>query len=228
MRLCGSTAAAVAGAGLAGELQATQPVKLRWGDGKPVTWQTMEVETEYLFFYPYRSTPCFLLRLNTPAEPIHLATADGRRYRWQGGVGPNRSLVAFSAICAHRLTHPSKSVSFIGYRREPVGYLNKEHEVVQRAGIIQCCSEHSIYDPGAGARVISGPAAQPLAAVDMRLAAGELEVSGIYGGQLFDNFFEEFGFRLGLEFGERDYRQPIGDHAVVMRTEDYTRQRVQC
>jgi hypothetical protein len=137
-------------------------------------------------------------------------------------------LVAFSAICAHRLTHPAKSVSFIGYRREPVGYLNDEQEVVQRAGVIQCCSEHSIYDPAAGAKVVSGPAAQPLAAVDLRLTADGLEAGGVYGGQLFERFFDEFGFRLGLEFGESSYRQPVGDRALVMRTEDYTRQRVQC
>jgi len=228
MRFCGSAATAVAGVGLAGELHATQPVKLVWSDDKPVTWQALQAETEYLFFYPYQSTPCFLLRLEGPAEPIDLTTADGRRYHWQGGAGPDRSLVAFSAICAHRLTHPAKAVSFIGYRRDPVGYLNEEQEVIRRSGVIQCCSEHSIYDPAVGAKVVSGPAEQPLAAVDLRLAEDGLEVGGVYGGQLFERFFDEFGIRLELEFGKSDYRKPVGDRALVVRTEDYTRQRMQC
>jgi len=31
--------------------------------------------------------------------------------------------------------------------------------------VIHCCSEHSQYDPAEGARVVAGPAPQPLAAI---------------------------------------------------------------
>lgn len=228
MRLCGSAAAAMSGASLAGALEPTRPVKLLWSDGSPVTAASLVPETEYLFSYPYYSTPCFLLRLHSSAAPVDLTTEEGLEYRWQGGVGPDRSVVAFSAICAHKLTHPSKAVSFIGYRREPVGFLNENKQVVRRAGVIQCCSEHSIYNPAAGARVISGPAAQPLAAVDLRARASGLEVVGVYGGQLFDRFFHQFGFRLEFELGKHKYREPVPGQTLVMRTDEYTRQRIQC
>ena len=228
MRLCGTAAAAAAGAGLAGELQATAPVRLVWADGSPVTAKTLQARTEYLFFYPYRSTPCFLLRLSSPAPGVDLNTENGHRYRWQGGSGPDRSLVAYSAICAHKLTHPSKAVSFIGYRPDPVGYLDPGNQFVRRGDVIQCCSEHSIYNPAEGARVLSGPAPQPLAAVDLRESEGGLEVAGVYGGRLFERFFERFGFRLGMDFGDPAYREPVAGEAQLMLTEDYTLQRIQC
>jgi len=33
-------------------------------------------------------------------------------------VGANHSIVAYSAICAHRLTYPTREISFISYRDE--------------------------------------------------------------------------------------------------------------
>ena len=112
----------------------------------------------YVFDYPYSSTPCFLLRLrrargrrHRPARP-----RSGDAYRWEGGVGPGHDVVAYSAICAHKMTYPTRQVSFIGYRDEP-------SPVAGKGKVITCCSDRSVYDPAAGARVVSGPAPQPLA-----------------------------------------------------------------
>ena len=33
-----------------------------------------------------------------------------------GGIGRDKSVVSFSAICAHKLSHPSRNISFINYR----------------------------------------------------------------------------------------------------------------
>ena len=71
----------------------------------------------YVFDYPFAATPCFLLRLRAPAHRrIDLRTETGFPYRWEGGVGPARDVVAYSAICAHKMTYPTRQVSFIGYR----------------------------------------------------------------------------------------------------------------
>ncbi|MDC1288096.1 sulfur oxidation protein, partial [Gammaproteobacteria bacterium] len=68
----------------------------------------LEIGETYLFHYPYVSTPCFLINLGRPVQPgKQLRTRDGQRYRWQGGAGPERSIVAFSAICAHKMSHPA-------------------------------------------------------------------------------------------------------------------------
>jgi Rieske Fe-S protein len=202
-------------------------VALRDRHSRPITVQALEAERDYLFFYPYVCTPCFLLRLARPADPVQLETAAGEVYRWHGGVGPKRSVVAFAAICSHRLTYPAEAVSFIGYRKKPVGFLAGQR-VERRGSVIQCCSEHSLYDPGAGARVLSGPAPQPLASIALETdASGALYAGGVYGGTLYERFFERFGFQLEMEFGQQA-RSPVEDAAEVQRLDDYTRTRIQC
>ena len=90
--------------------------------------------------------------------PATLRREDGATYAWQGGVGPLRAtIVAFSAICAHKLAYPTREVSFIRYQRE--------RSATSDAQVIHCCADHSVYDPAQGARVVAGPAPQPLAAI---------------------------------------------------------------
>jgi Rieske Fe-S protein len=212
----------------AGPLETFERVLLADSDGRPLSCGALAPEQEYVFFYPYACTPCFLLDLGRPtASPMELSTGKGRAYRWTGGVGPRRSVVAFSAICSHKLTHPSAAVSFIGYRRNAVGYPGGDKQIVRRAGVIQCCSEHSVYDPAQGARVLSGPAPQPLAAIALECQDDRLYAVGVYGGQVFERFFERFDFRLAMEFGGA-HRERVVDRAVVRPLEDYSRQRIRC
>ena len=77
-----------------------------------------------------------------------LATSDRRSYEWKGGVGASRSVVAYSAICAHQMTYPTKDISFISFRAEA----GPRH---RHAQVIHCCSEHSQYDPADGGRVLA-------------------------------------------------------------------------
>lgn len=189
----------------------------------------LAIEREYVFYYPYHSTPCFLLNLGKTLEANGpLRTENGSTYRWRGGIGPERSIVAFSAICAHKLTHVSPSVSFIGYRKEAVGFLNGEQQIERRAGVIQCCSERSIYDPADGARVIAGPARQPLAAIELVEEENRLYATGVYGGELFHRYFAEFEQRLGLEYGFDRYSKPVTTTAVVVPSEQATKNRIEC
>jgi Rieske Fe-S protein len=190
----------------------------------------LEPGVNYLFHYPFVSTPCFLLRLDHPAEPTRLATEQGRGYGWEGGVGPGQSIVAYSAICAHKMTHPARSVSFINYRPQPVAFRDRSEQTTRRGEIIYCCSERSVYDAAQGARVLGGPAPQPLAAIRLEHdpAQDALYACGVYGGALFDRYFREFGDRLMLEFGTTDIKRTVQDTARVMRLEEYTRNQMLC
>ena len=47
---------------------------------------------------------------------VELKTENGSTYEWPGGVGAQRGIVAYSAICSHRLTYPTRQISFISYR----------------------------------------------------------------------------------------------------------------
>jgi arsenite oxidase small subunit len=230
LKLCASTGALVAGspsllANAAPELVPAPPATLVGTDGKPLRLADLVVGDSYVFHYPYVSTPCFLINLGKPALPQDaLEMDDGRRYRWRGGVGPQRSVVAFSAICAHRMSYPTPTVSFIHYRHEPTAYTDHELKLARREQVIYCCSEGSVYDPAEGCRVLGGPAPQPLAAIDLTLDenTGELRALGTYGGDMFERFFEKFGFQLALQRRQDDIRAPVGPTTEVLPLKEYS------
>ena len=190
---------------------------------EPLRPEALRAGVNYVFDYPFASTPCFLLRLARPAPGgIDLKTESGGTYRWEGGAGPERTLVAYSAICAHKLTYPTRQVSFIGYRDGP-------SPVAGNGKVITCCSDRSVYDPSAGARVVAGPAPQPLATILLEYDAGKREIAavGTFGGEMFEPFFQKFGFRLQLEMGDRA-RAPVDGRAVVRELATYSAQWAQC
>jgi Rieske Fe-S protein len=85
--------------------------------GTPLKVASLKPQTNYVFHYPFEATPVFLLDLGKPAAATQLQTRDRQSYQWPGGIGPRRSLVAFSAICAHKLVYPTKELSFISFRK---------------------------------------------------------------------------------------------------------------
>lgn len=232
LKLCASTGALVAGspsllASATPERVTSPPATLVRPDGKPLHLEELVVGDSYVFHYPYISTPCFLINLGKPALPQDsLELDDGRRYRWRGGVGPQRSVVAFSAICAHRMSYPTPTVSFIHYRHGPMAFTDKELNTTQREQVIYCCSEGSVYDPAEGCRVLGGPAPQPLAAIDLALDenTGQLRALGTYGGDMFERFFERFGFQLALQQrkDEDEIRTLVGETTEVIPLREYS------
>ena len=192
---------------------------------------SLEVGETYLFHYPYVSTPCFLINLGRSVKPANnLQTREGQRYRWQGGSGPTQSVVAFSAICAHKMSHPAPSVSFINYRHGEVKFRNSEDAIEERAGVIYCCSECSVYDPATGGRVLGGPAPQPLAAIELEYddLDDTFYATGTLGGDMFDRFFSNFHDRLVLQHERTDIDRPLRDATELMRLSDYTRNQITC
>ena len=197
--------------------------KLIDSSGASLKASAVPADRNLIFHYPFATTPCFLLNLGRPAKgPTRLATADQRGYEWQGGVGPKRSIVAYSAICAHQLAYPTKEISFISYRAEKSAR-NK------LGNVIHCCAEHSQYDPAEGARVLAGPAPQPLAAILLEHDAktDELTAVGTLGGEMFNQFFAKYEFRLTLEHGSAP-RKAAAATCVVEAMENYCRQQVKC
>jgi Rieske Fe-S protein len=226
IKLCAATAAACSAPAAVAE--DARPhfysrAKLVSGSGAPLRAGAIPAQRNLIFHYPYASTPCFLLNLGRPAKAsARLLTADQRAYEWQGGVGAKRSIVAYSAICAHQMAYPTKEISFISYR--------VEKSPRNRFGnVIHCCAEHSQYDPAEGARVVAGPAPQPLAAIllehDPR--SDELTAVGTLGGEMFNQFFAKFSFRLELENGPAARRETAST-CVVHELESYCRQQVKC
>ena len=192
--------------------------------GAPLRQAALAPHTNYVFQYPYASTPCFLLRLGSAVQSgASLRRRDGAAYAWRGGIGPERSVVAFSAICAHKLAYPTREVSFIRYQRE--------RSSTSSGQVIHCCADHSVYDPAEGARVVAGPAPQPLAAIVLEHdpVRDELYATGTLGAEQFDAFFSQYGLKLALEYGSTaKARAAVADTTVVRELASYCRNTIQC
>ena len=192
---------------------------------QPLRTASLAAGRNYIFHYPYTATPCFLLNLGKPTpQAVTLKTENGVSYEWPGGVGPGRAIVGYSAICAHRMSYPTRQISFISYR-DRAGPSR-----LTRSNVIHCCSEHSEYDPTTGARVVGGPAPQPLAAI---LLEHDPKTDGLYavgtlGGEVYEAFFAKFEFKLALEYGAGRAQQVISGKTIVSELTHYCKQQVQC
>lgn len=198
---------------------------------KPVRASDMRVGESYIFHYPFISTPCFLIDLGRPVEfSDNLRTKDGEAYRWKGGVGSNRSIVAFSAICAHKMSHPTPTVSFINYRRQKVKFRNHDEQIVEQSDMIYCCSEKSVYDPSKGGKVLGGPADQPLAAIvlDYNESDDSLRAIATIGGEMFNKYFDSFEQRLILQYARTDIRESTTETTELMPADRYCRNQISC
>ncbi|HEY6241872.1 MAG TPA: (2Fe-2S)-binding protein [Burkholderiales bacterium] len=191
--------------------------------GLPLKASALPANRNFIFHYPFAGTPCFLLNLGKPTRSsAQLKTADEQTYQWPGGVGANHSIVAYSAICAHRLTYPTREISFISYRDE-------KSAGSRFAQVIHCCSEHSQYDPAEGAKVLAGPAPQPLAAIliEHDPKSDGLSAVGTLGGELFEEFFSKYEFRLALDYHGHP-KTAVEGRSIVSELTEYCRQQVKC
>jgi Rieske Fe-S protein len=225
IRFCAASAAAAGAPAVQADARPHlyRRVKLVAENGAPLRARELPANRNLIFHYPYAATPCFLLNLGRPVPgAAQLKTVDDQPYEWRGGVGARRSIVAYSAICAHKLTYPTRDISFISFRAEKTTG-NKF------ANVIHCCSEHSQYDPAAGARVVAGPAPQPLASILLEHDAATDELSAVctLGGEMFEAFFAKYEFRLALENGSA-LRRAVDGVAPVTPLERYCKQQVKC
>ena len=190
--------------------------------GQPLKAASLKPRTNYVFHYPYVATPVFLLDLGKPAPPQSMSTHERDTYAWPGGVGRGRSIVAYSAICAHKLVYPTRDVSFISFRK------TRAQRGVQDE-LIHCCAEHSQYDPARGALVMAGPAPQPLAAVLLEhdARADSLTAYATLGGELFDAFFQKYEAKLSLDVGSTAHDRVAG-RATVRELDRFCRNPIKC
>lgn len=157
--------------------------------GKPIKASALNVETNYMFNYPYDSTPCMMVKLPEPSQQeVQLKSDTGEEYVWKSGVGTNRTIVAYSAICPHQLTHPTPNDNFIQYVPK-----SKPTIAYDNSGIIVCSSHLSAFDAKSGAKNLRGAATQPLAAVVLEVASDDtIWAVGILGPDKFQDYFKAF------------------------------------
>jgi len=77
--------------------------------------------------------------------------------------------------------------------------------------------------------VVAGPAPQPLAAILLEHDAGtdEIYAVGTLGGEMFNEFFKKYEFKLALESSGSPHAAVAGS-CVVHPLDNYCRQQVRC
>lgn len=179
--------------------------RLVQSSGEPLKPYDLKANEAWVFGYPFVATPCFLIRS---------ANSD--------------NILAFSAICTHKMTHPSRPISHIAYRDAPVVFYDKSGEKQERRGLISCCSERSVYDPDNGAEVLAGPAPMPLPRIGLQISDESIVAVSSTGGEFYETFLDTFGFRLAIEHGISDVRQRVGTNTVAEPAAAYSGQVIQC
>jgi arsenite oxidase small subunit len=204
--------------------KAYERVKLVDRDGKPIKAKSLKTNHNYVFNYPFEGTPCFLLGLDDAvAGKTELLTEAGDAYTALAGVGPKKNFVAYSAICAHKLAYPSPQVSFISFR-------DKSSPLSSKRNVIGCCADKSVYDPFHGAKVLGGPAPQPLASIVLEHDAktDELYAVATLGSDKFAAFFDKYAFKLSLEKGNARAASPVSKTTILRDLSAHSQQTAQC
>jgi len=128
-------------------------------DGSPLTVAKVESEYNvgtsslYLFYYPLQNEPNFLLNLY-PINGAPPSTSNPGAENVPGGVGTNKSIVAYSAICQH-LGCPAPAISYY-----PPGTCPQTPG--GKTFYIHCSCHGSTYDVTNSASNLTGPAVLPL------------------------------------------------------------------
>ncbi|KIM11398.1 MAG: sulfur oxidation protein [Sulfuricurvum sp. PC08-66] len=205
--------------------RAYEKVQLVDAEGKPIKVSALNKEVSYVFNYPHASTPSILLNLpNATQKNVELVSESGEKYVWESGVGANRSVVAYVAICTHQLTHPSPGDSFFSY--VPNG---QKTIAIDRSGVVLCASHLSAFDPAAGGKVLGGPATQPLNAVVLEHAADDtLWAVGVLGSDRFQDYFKTFRPELKEYYGgPAKAKQLVSISAKTVKLTEYSKEVIQ-
>lgn len=153
-------------------------------NGDPIKASSIPVNdpTILLFQYPLLGDITFLINMGDENDnPVEIPPTEvvipqtGKTYRFPGGVGPHKSIVAYSAICQHLGCVPPELHFYPPKYFKPGGappnYLPPEaYNAAINAGaksVIHCDCHGSTFDPWRGAAVLTGPTVRPLPYVEL-------------------------------------------------------------
>jgi len=232
LKVVGATGAmiAVSPSTITGELrasdgtlfQAFDKVQLVGADGKALKASSLKKEENYIFNYPLISTPSVLLDLpETTQKDLELVSEDGEKYIWKGGVGSKGTIVAYAAICAHQMAHPTPDDSFMQYCKK-----GESGVFADKAGIV-CSSHMAFYDAGAGSKCAEGsPATEPLASIILEIAEDDtISAVGVLGPERFKEYLKVFKPEMKKFYGgKRKAKKRTTGTATTLALKDFTKE----
>ena len=212
-----------------GRFTSYKKVLIRQENGLPMDSRLFDKNKGFIFHYPYVTTPCFLIDLKKPI-PGNSGPDQESGNSWPGGSGRNNSIVAFSAICTHKLSYPTRTASFINFRNEEISFRNNQNESETGTQLIHCCSERSVYDPSKGARVMGGPAPVALTAIVLEYdsVADQLYATGTFGVEQYRSFFDKFSYRIKLDYQIENIEQLVKSSSIAYPADTFSTNRIQC
>jgi len=204
--------------------QTFEKVQLKNADGNALKSATLITEENYVFMYPHAATPAIMVNLTSAAEKnIKLMAEDGTEYIFNGGTGSKGTLVAYSAICPHQLTHPQKSMSMFQYVDEKGKTLSYD-----KGGVFVCTSHLSAFEPKKGGKVVSGPAKQGLAQIVLEIDADDnIWAVAVLGPVKFQDFFDAFKQDLKAVYGRRGAKKLIKTETKVQALKNFSAELIQ-
>ncbi len=204
--------------------QTFEKVQLNDAEGNPLKASKLVKEENYVFMYPHAATPAILVDLPEPTgKDIKLKAEDGTEYIFKGGAGEKGTVVAFSAICAHQLTHPQKAMSMFQY--VPTTGKTLAYE---KPGVFVCSSHLAAYDPKQGGKVVGGPANQGLAQIVLEIDKEDnIWAVAVLGPDKFQEFFDAFKSEHKAEFGRRGAKKLVKTEAKVQTLKNFSAEIIQ-
>lgn len=194
--------------------QPFEKVQLKDAEGNPIKASALAVEENYVFNYPYVGTPAIMVNLTSPAEKdIELTAEDGTKYIYRGGVGAKGTIVAYSAICPHQLTHPQPEMSMFHYIDE------KGTTKAYSGGAFVCMSHLSRFEPKQGGKVVGGPATQGLASIILEVDAEDnIWAVAVLGPVKFQDYFDAFKDEFKKFYGNRRKAKKLTKEETKVQT----------
>ncbi|CAA6825750.1 MAG: Ubiquinol-cytochrome C reductase iron-sulfur subunit [uncultured Sulfurovum sp.] len=203
--------------------KAYEKVQLKDKDGNPLKAASLVKEEAYVFNYPHAATPALLVDLATATKKdVKLKADDGTEYVYAGGHGANGTIVAYSAICPHSLTHPQKSMSMFNYVDEK----GKTMSYTQ-GGVMVCTSHLSAFEPKEGGKVVGGPATQGIPAIVLEIDKDDhIWAVAVLGPDKFQDFFSAFKQDHKKEYGRRGAKKLVKTEAMVQELKNFTAEQI--
>jgi Rieske Fe-S protein len=210
--------------------QTFEKVQLVDAAGNPIKASALTKEENYIFNYPFASTPALLLSLpEATNKDVQLTAASGDTYIWKGGAGKENNVVAYSAICAHQMAHPTPDDSFLQYCKKGQETMAYAPADGSKGGVMTCSSHLAAYDVRSGCQVLGGPAEQPLASIILEVDADDtIWASAVLGGDKFSDYFKTFKPELKKYYGgKRKGETKVAGTVKTVALKEFTKEIIQ-
>ncbi len=209
-----------------GDLYKTyEKIQLKDADGNPLKASTLVKEENYVFNFPMVSTPCILVDLGEATQKeVKLKSDDGTEYIFKGGVGKEGSIVSFSAICPHQLTHPTPDDSFFQYVPKA-----EKTMAYDEGGVFVCSSHLSAFTPKDGGKRVSGPATEGLTQIILEIDDEDnIWAVGALGPSKFHDYLDAFKPEFKKYYGgKRKGKKLVKIEAKVVTLTNFSKDVIQ-